>query len=90
MGTDPWWRVTFPKPLVVRTVRVTNRGDCCTDRLSGSLRASKDSCDPKSGLASPNQIANLSGLFLDFIEADFESNFLFCSIFAIYKICSAS
>eukprot|EP00795_Rhopilema_esculentum_P015081 gene15081-6248_t len=29
-----WWRVDFGKTAVVHSVKVTNRGDCCGDRLS--------------------------------------------------------
>ena len=35
--TDPWWQVamTIYEPLQIRRVDVTNRGDCCGDRLNG-------------------------------------------------------
>ncbi|XP_065055022.1 uncharacterized protein LOC135683639 [Rhopilema esculentum] len=29
-----WWRVDFGKTAVVHSVKITNRGDCCGDRLS--------------------------------------------------------
>lgn len=32
---NPWWQVSFDKAYVVAGVKVTNRGDCCGDRLNG-------------------------------------------------------
>eukprot|EP00662_Eupelagonemidae_sp_cell21_P057652 gene57652-biopygen89352 len=32
---DPWWRVDLGEQYYVCTVRITNRGDCCADRLDG-------------------------------------------------------
>jgi len=33
----PWWEVTVPlaQPLQITSVKVTNRGDCCAERLNG-------------------------------------------------------
>ena len=33
----PWWEVTVPiaQPLQITSVKVTNRGDCCEERLNG-------------------------------------------------------
>ena len=31
---SPWWRVDLGKPYPVSGVQITNRGDCCFDRLS--------------------------------------------------------
>lgn len=33
---DPWWRVDLGKVHNVTFVTVTNRGDCCSDRISGA------------------------------------------------------
>eukprot|EP00662_Eupelagonemidae_sp_cell21_P000252 gene251-biopygen113745 len=33
--TDPWWRVDLGAEYRVGIVRVTNRADCCSDRLNG-------------------------------------------------------
>ncbi|KAG7469844.1 hypothetical protein MATL_G00133160 [Megalops atlanticus] len=33
---DPWWRVDLLKNHTVTSVTVTNRGDCCHDRLDGA------------------------------------------------------
>ena len=30
----PWWRVDFGSTAVVYSIKITNRGDCCGDRLS--------------------------------------------------------
>ena len=27
--TDPWWRVTFKRLVIVKEVIIVNRGDCC-------------------------------------------------------------
>ena len=31
---SPWWRVDLGRIYPVRRVKITNRGDCCFDRLS--------------------------------------------------------
>ena len=33
-STNPWWRVDLGRAYYVSEVRVTNREDCCGDRLS--------------------------------------------------------
>uniref|UniRef100_A0A8C7VAN2 Fucolectin tachylectin-4 pentraxin-1 domain-containing protein n=1 Tax=Oncorhynchus mykiss TaxID=8022 RepID=A0A8C7VAN2_ONCMY len=33
---DPWWRVDMSKTHNVTYVTITNRGDCCSDRISGA------------------------------------------------------
>ncbi|XP_055782156.1 uncharacterized protein LOC129857689 isoform X3 [Salvelinus fontinalis] len=33
---DPWWRVDLSKTHNVTYVTITNRGDCCSDRISGA------------------------------------------------------
>lgn len=34
--TGPWWRVDLGQTYIVTTVKVTNRGDCCAERLDGA------------------------------------------------------
>ncbi|KAL3046183.1 hypothetical protein OYC64_004235 [Pagothenia borchgrevinki] len=34
--TDPWWRVDLPNTFIITSVKVTNRGDCCAERLDGA------------------------------------------------------
>ncbi|XP_047450612.1 uncharacterized protein LOC125013729 [Mugil cephalus] len=34
--TDPWWRVDLQQTFVIRSVKITNRGDCCAERLDGA------------------------------------------------------
>lgn len=34
--TDPWWRVDLQKTFIITSVKVTNRGDCCHERLDGA------------------------------------------------------
>eukprot|EP00662_Eupelagonemidae_sp_cell21_P053431 gene53431-biopygen105819 len=34
-STDPWWRVDLGAQHYLCTVRITNRGDCCEERLGG-------------------------------------------------------
>ncbi|XP_068584496.1 uncharacterized protein [Cebidichthys violaceus] len=33
---NPWWRVDLRRTHVVTSVKVTNRGDCCAERLDGA------------------------------------------------------
>lgn len=33
--TNPWWRVDLHESYIVTSVTVTNRGDCCHERLNG-------------------------------------------------------
>ncbi|KAI4811418.1 hypothetical protein KUCAC02_014327 [Chaenocephalus aceratus] len=33
--SDPWWRVDLLEPYVVTSVIISNRGDCCPERLLG-------------------------------------------------------
>ncbi|CAI9545486.1 unnamed protein product [Staurois parvus] len=33
---SPWWRVDLLKPYSVAYITITNRGDCCGERLSGA------------------------------------------------------
>uniref|UniRef100_A0AAZ1XAS6 Fucolectin tachylectin-4 pentraxin-1 domain-containing protein n=1 Tax=Oreochromis aureus TaxID=47969 RepID=A0AAZ1XAS6_OREAU len=34
--TNPWWRVDLQRSFTVTAVKVTNRGDCCAERLDGA------------------------------------------------------
>ncbi|XP_053183284.1 fucolectin-2-like [Scomber japonicus] len=34
--TNPWWRVDLLENYMVTTVIITNRGDCCANRLNGA------------------------------------------------------
>ena len=34
--TSPWWRVDLRKTHKVHSVKITNRGDCCSERLNGA------------------------------------------------------
>ena len=34
--TDPWWQVDLRRTYIVTSVKVTNRGDCCAERLDGA------------------------------------------------------
>lgn len=34
--TDPWWQVDLRRTFIVASVKVTNRGDCCAERLDGA------------------------------------------------------
>uniref|UniRef100_A0A3P9A5I6 Fucolectin tachylectin-4 pentraxin-1 domain-containing protein n=1 Tax=Esox lucius TaxID=8010 RepID=A0A3P9A5I6_ESOLU len=33
---NPWWRVDLLKNYQIHSVVITNRGDCCSDRLNGA------------------------------------------------------
>jgi len=44
-GPDPWWKVDLGQKYEISAVRVTNRGDCCADRLDGfEIWTSKGRC----------------------------------------------
>ncbi|KAK7888849.1 hypothetical protein WMY93_024409 [Mugilogobius chulae] len=34
--TSPWWRVDLLKPYILTSITITNRGDCCQERLDGA------------------------------------------------------
>ncbi|KAK9514329.1 hypothetical protein VZT92_027804 [Zoarces viviparus] len=34
--TNPWWRVDLLESYIVTSVIITNRGDCCAERLNGA------------------------------------------------------
>uniref|UniRef100_A0A8C3AD65 Fucolectin tachylectin-4 pentraxin-1 domain-containing protein n=1 Tax=Cyclopterus lumpus TaxID=8103 RepID=A0A8C3AD65_CYCLU len=34
--TTPWWRLDLLKTFTIKTVTVTNRRDCCHDRINGA------------------------------------------------------
>ncbi|XP_078137951.1 uncharacterized protein LOC139920847 [Centroberyx gerrardi] len=34
--TNPWWRVDLQRTYVVTSVKITHRGDCCSERLDGA------------------------------------------------------
>ncbi|CAI9603280.1 unnamed protein product, partial [Staurois parvus] len=35
-GLSPWWRVDLLKPYKIVYITITNRGDCCSERLNGA------------------------------------------------------
>merc|ERR1712048_883604 len=34
--TDPWWYVDLEENIAVKTVRIYNRRDCCSNRLDNA------------------------------------------------------
>ncbi|XP_034553429.1 uncharacterized protein LOC117822690 [Notolabrus celidotus] len=34
--TNPWWRVDLLEPYIITSIIITNRGDCCTERINGA------------------------------------------------------
>uniref|UniRef100_A0A3Q0QTZ4 Fucolectin tachylectin-4 pentraxin-1 domain-containing protein n=1 Tax=Amphilophus citrinellus TaxID=61819 RepID=A0A3Q0QTZ4_AMPCI len=34
--TNPWWRVDLQQSFRITAVKITNRGDCCAERLDGA------------------------------------------------------
>ncbi|XP_062421540.1 uncharacterized protein si:ch211-215k15.4 [Pungitius pungitius] len=34
--TDPWWRVDLLHPYIITSIVITNRADCCKERLNGA------------------------------------------------------
>ncbi|KAG5858057.1 fucolectin-7-like isoform X3 [Anguilla anguilla] len=35
-GANPWWRVDLLQVYTITSVTITNRGDCCGERISGA------------------------------------------------------
>ncbi|XP_035287706.1 fucolectin-7-like [Anguilla anguilla] len=35
-GDNPWWRVDLLQVYTITSVTITNRGDCCGERISGA------------------------------------------------------
>nr|Q9I928.1 RecName: Full=Fucolectin-4; Flags: Precursor [Anguilla japonica]BAB03526.1 fucolectin-4 [Anguilla japonica] len=35
-GANPWWRVDLLQVYTIASVTITNRGDCCGERISGA------------------------------------------------------
>ncbi|KAK7878044.1 hypothetical protein WMY93_031294 [Mugilogobius chulae] len=33
---NPWWRVDMREPFMITSITITNRGDCCAERLDGA------------------------------------------------------
>ncbi|XP_051263505.1 fucolectin-1-like [Dicentrarchus labrax] len=33
---NPWWRVDLLEPYIVTSIIITNRGDCCSERIDGA------------------------------------------------------
>ena len=42
---NPWWRVDLLKSYEITRVTITNRGDCCSDRIRGAEIHIGDSLD---------------------------------------------
>lgn len=42
---DPWWKVDLLKGYDIARVTITNRGDCCSDRIQGAEIRIGDSLD---------------------------------------------
>lgn len=34
--TNPWWKVDLLETYIVTYIKITNRGDCCAERLDGA------------------------------------------------------
>ena len=43
----PWWRLDLLKTYQINTVTITNRGDCCPERISGAEIRIGDSLNDK-------------------------------------------
>ena len=48
--TNPWWRVDLQKTHIVNSVKITNRKDCCAERINGAeIRVGNDLNDNGNG-----------------------------------------
>ncbi|CAI9620749.1 unnamed protein product, partial [Staurois parvus] len=36
LDTSPWWRVDLLRPYKISQIVITNRGDCCSERINGA------------------------------------------------------
>ena len=34
--TNPWWRVDLLESYIISSINITNRRDCCADRINGA------------------------------------------------------
>nr|XP_046254803.1 fucolectin-4 [Scatophagus argus] len=50
--TNPWWRVDLLESYIVTSVIITNRGDCCAERINGAEIHIGDSLQ-ENGIANP-------------------------------------
>ncbi len=50
--SNPWWRVDLIKAYKIASVALTNRGDCCSERLNGAVIHIGDSLESE-GRANP-------------------------------------
>ncbi|XP_072249502.1 uncharacterized protein [Leuresthes tenuis] len=58
--TNPWWRVDLLESYVITSMQITNRGDCCGNRIEGAkiyIGNTKDYNDPNSKL-----VATVAGI----------------------------
>ncbi|KAM4580832.1 uncharacterized protein PAE49_005541 isoform 2-T2 [Odontesthes bonariensis] len=58
--TNPWWRVDLLESYVITAIKITNRGDCCGNKIAGAeiyVGSSKDYNDPDS-----QQVATVAGI----------------------------
>ena len=52
IGPGAWWRVDLLKPYFIASVTITNRGDCCGERISGAQILIGDSLE-NNGINNP-------------------------------------
>ncbi|XP_075322307.1 fucolectin-6-like [Odontesthes bonariensis] len=58
--TSPWWRVDLLESYVITSIKITNRGDCCGNRIAGAeiyVGSSKDYNGPDS-----QRVATIAGI----------------------------
>ena len=65
--SNPWWRVALPGTYIVKHVKITNRGDCCAERLDGAEIRIGNSLE-NNGNDNPRYLAGFCLFFLALIE----------------------
>ncbi|KPP59372.1 hypothetical protein Z043_122714, partial [Scleropages formosus] len=60
--TAPWWRVNLVREFIVSSVTITNRGDCCSERINGAEIRIGNSLE-NNGNSNPRQLLH----FITFI-----------------------
>uniref|UniRef100_A0A1A7X759 F5/8 type C domain-containing protein n=2 Tax=Iconisemion striatum TaxID=60296 RepID=A0A1A7X759_9TELE len=87
--TNPWWRVDLLQSYIIDHINVTNRGDCCSERINGAQIRIGDSPDwrlnPRSGTI--YQIA-AGGTFSKYYPSGVEGRYVTILITGVNKILS--
>ncbi|XP_030249923.1 fucolectin-like [Sparus aurata] len=51
--TNPWWRVDLLESYIITSITITNRGDCCAERINGAKIHIGNSLGYHNGITNP-------------------------------------